>query len=59
METEKLHQIGKDLGVTGVELAQFIREGMQYEREEATAIEYWKEERDWKQKEMDGEEKKI
>jgi len=59
METEKLHQIGKDLGLTGVELAQFIKEGIQYEREkEAAAREERKEERAWKQKEMDDEEKR-
>lgn len=59
METEKLHQIGKDLGLTCVELAQFIKEGIQYEREkEAAAREERKEERAWKQKEMDDEEKR-
>ncbi|XP_063600361.1 uncharacterized protein LOC134776542 [Penaeus indicus] len=35
METEKLHQIGRDLGLTGVELAQFIKEGMQRKFETA------------------------
>ncbi|XP_037801937.1 uncharacterized protein LOC119596678 [Penaeus monodon] len=34
METEKLHQIGKDLGLTGVELAQFIKEEAELKREE-------------------------
>jgi len=40
-------------------LAQFIKEGIQYEREkEAAAREERKEERAWKQKEMDDEEKR-
>ncbi|XP_037795765.1 uncharacterized protein LOC119591123 [Penaeus monodon] len=34
METEKLHQIGKYLGLTGVELAQFIKEEAELKREE-------------------------
>ncbi|XP_069999422.1 uncharacterized protein [Penaeus vannamei] len=60
METEKLHQIGRDIGLTGTDLAQFIKEGIQYEREKETAArEERKEERAWKQAELKAQEAKV
>ncbi|XP_047482831.1 uncharacterized protein LOC125034845 [Penaeus chinensis] len=60
METEKLHQIGRDIGLTGADLAQFIKEGIQYEREKETAArEERKEERAWKQAELKAQEAKV